>query len=74
MAAAPLHAEALRRALKSRLACMSRWSRDESEREAAGRALAVMAAHRWADSAFDELGVPVPRRPSKPVTRLGGGA
>jgi hypothetical protein len=71
-AAAPPCAPALRRALKSRLACTARWSADEGERAAAARALAVLTAHAWQDSGFDERGVPVPRRPGKPVTPLGG--
>jgi hypothetical protein len=72
-AAAPLHAEALRRALKSRLACTARWSHDEAERLAAGNALAVLTEHQWQDSGYLALGVPQPRRDTRPVSRMGGG-
>jgi hypothetical protein len=63
MAASPAHAAGLRNSLRARLARSARWSPDEGEREVAGTALSVLAAHGWHESGFDELGVPAPRRP-----------
>jgi hypothetical protein len=63
MAANPPHALAVRNSLRARLARSAVWAPGEGEREAAGVALPVLAAHHWRESGFDELGVPAPRRP-----------
>lgn len=62
----PAGAPAVRRSLAGRLGRTAAMSPDVGERTAAGAALSVLTAHGWADSGFDELDVPVPRRP-RPV-------
>ncbi len=64
---------AYRRSMQARLDRVARFSPDEAEAAASAHALAVLSAHGWRDSGFDALGVPVPRRPMKPVGPLVAG-